>query len=381
MVLFLNILILSFATAYLLLMAAYCIGWHAQKSIVLPKDFTPHTFISIIIPARNEEQNITNCINSILSQVYPRELYEIIVVDDHSTDGTADCVHSAAGGNVKYISLEHYLDGAVPKSHKKAAITAGVNQSKGELIITTDADCTALPDWLKLMAYTYETNQKPDMVVAPVAFTCNYSVLETFQLLDFMSMQGITAATNYLNLGYMSNGANLAFAKQSFQQVGGYTGLDHLATGDDYLLMVKIANQPRNSIKYLKSQGAIVSTLPQTSWKGLLQQRIRWASKSGKYPDNRLTAVLVLVYMFNCSFLVVAIAGIFYPQLYTTLSKVFVAKVLVEYVFLIPVALFFKRTRALLYFPFLQPLHIAYIIVAGFFGFWGSYEWKGRQVG
>ena len=155
MVLFLNILILSFATAYLLLMAAYCIGWHAQKSIVLPKDFTPHTFISIIIPARNEEQNITNCINSILSQVYPRELYEIIVVDDHSTDGTADCVHSAAGGNVKYISLEHYLDGAVPKSHKKAAITAGVNQSKGELIITTDADCTALPDWLKLIKYTF----------------------------------------------------------------------------------------------------------------------------------------------------------------------------------------------------------------------------------
>ena len=199
-------------------------------------------------------------------------------------------------------------------------------------------------------------------------------------MIDFMTMQGITVAAQKLKLGNMCNGANLAFTKAAFYKVGGYNGIDHLATGDDYLLMVKLAQLPGNKITYLKTKEAIITTQPQANWQSLLQQRIRWASKSGKYKDNRLTAILLLVYLFNFSFLVLAIAVFYDAQFLKFLGYILLLKICVEYVFILPVARFYKQTKALWYFPILQPLHIAYIIIAGFLGFKGSYEWKGREV-
>jgi len=374
------IICLLLAVAYAMLMVAYRIGWSRQKDFVLPAQFVPTTFISVIIPARNEQHNIGACLESVLAQKYPLGLFEIIVVDDHSEDGTAGIVTEHTTENVRCISLADYLEpGKKITAYKKAAITTGIKESKGTLIVTTDADCTMPNSWLMHIAAIYE-QQNPVMVVAPVIYSANHRLLHIFQLIDFMGMQGITAAAHSLKLGNMCNGANLSFRKTSFEEVGGYEGADHLATGDDYLLMTKLNKLSPCGIAYLKSVKAIVSTAPQPDWESLIQQRIRWSSKSGKYIDPRLTAILVFVYLFNLSFLVLMIANFFNPVYFYIAVSMLLIKIVGEYIFLAPVARFFGDRWALAYFPFLQPLHIIYIICAGFLGFVGGYKWKGRYV-
>lgn len=381
MIMLAAIIICMLLTAgYILLMLSYIKGWATQKDFVLPLVYEPRTHISVIIPARNEARNIGACIESILAQKYPEDLFEIIVVDDHSEDNTAGVVHEHAAKNLRCISLaDHLGDGKEINAYKKAAIAAGISCSNGSLIVTTDADCIAPNAWLMHIAACYEI-ENPSMVIAPVIYTSNHSLLQLLQMTDFMSMQGITAAAHKLRLGNMSNGANLAFRKSAYDFIGGYDGMEHLASGDDYLLMTKMNQFYPNSIAYLKSPKAVVSTTPQPGWGSFLQQRIRWASKSGKYKDTRLTLILMLVYLFNLSFLVLAIGGVFNSLLWYMAWVMLAVKILAEYVFLIPVAWFFRREWVLPYFPFLQPFHILYIIVAGFLGFVGGYEWKGRRV-
>jgi len=363
--------------SYIVLMVLYRIGWQRQVDFTLPDNYQSATSIAVIIPARNEAGNIEQCINAILTQDYPKELLEIIVIDDHSTDNTYDIVN-AFGGSVRCLKLASYIqEGETFTAFKKKALSIGIAHSKAELIVTTDADCIAKPGWLRNIAAIYESEQ-PVMIVAPVDFTSNGSLLQTFQSIDFMSMQGITAAAYNMKLGNMSNGANLAFSRQAFDAVEGYKGIDHLASGDDYLLMMKLRQAFPGRITYLKSKDAIVSTSPQESWNDFIQQRIRWASKSGKYKDDKLTIILLLVYLFNLLFLTLAIVGLFNAVLWATLAIVLVLKIISELYFLVPVARFFNKTKQLKHFVLLQPLHIAYIIVAGFLGFAGVYKWKGR---
>jgi cellulose synthase/poly-beta-1,6-N-acetylglucosamine synthase-like glycosyltransferase len=213
-----------------------------------------------------------------------------------------------------------------------------------------------------------------------VIFTTDDSVVQTFQLIDFMSMQGITAAAHRLGLGNMSNGANFTFSKDAYIKAGGYSGVDQLASGDDYLLMMKLNKMEPGRVSYLKTREAIITTTPQPDWRSFLQQRIRWASKSGKYDDRRLTLILLLVYLFNVSFFVVFAAGFYDAIMFKWLAGMFVIKVFAEIIFLRPVAKFFGKEFAVKYLPVLQPIHILYIVVAGLFGFVGRYEWKGRRV-
>ncbi len=366
--------------AYLLLIVAYIKGWAKQPDFRVPPGYEPHTFITIVIPARNERSNIGACIDAILAQKYPVHLLEVIVVDDHSTDRTIDVVLEYNDERVRCIQLADYIiPGTKLNAYKKAALAAGIKESRGSLIVTTDADCTAPNLWLLHIAGLYEL-KNPAMIVAPVIFSGSHGVLNKFQLIDFMGMQGITAAAHAMKMGNMNNGANLAFSKAIFNEVKGYEGVEHLASGDDYLLMMKVAKLPDARIEYLKSPNAIISTLPQPDWSSFLQQRIRWASKSGKYDDKRLTAILMLVYLFNCSFVVLGIAGIFNHHYWVVAGIMFGLKTIAEYIFMVPVATFFRKQWTQPYFPVLQPLHILYIVLAGFLGFIGNYRWKDRKV-
>lgn len=336
--------------------------------------------MSVIIPARNEALNISGCIDTVLAQDYPAGLLEIIVVDDHSTDDTAAICATYAAKGVQCLSLSRYMDDREKVvAYKKKALAAGIAHSTGELIVTTDADCVSQPGWIKNIAAVYQT-QRPQMIVGPVDFTTKPRLVEVFQSLDFMSMQGITVASLQMNLGHMCNGANLAFTRSAYEAVGGYGGVEQLASGDDYLLMMKINKRFPGGAVYLKSRDAIVKTAPQPDWKGFFRQRIRWASKSGKYDDKKMTAVLSFVYLVNFSFLVMAVVSIIAPAYIGCLVLMLLVKTISEAWYLSPVSLFYRKNRQMYLFPFLQPLHIAYIISAGLLGFFGKYEWKGRAV-
>lgn len=364
--------------AYVWLMILYSKGWKKQPEVRLPESFVPTTSISVVIPARNEQSNIAACIDAILDQKYPSELLDIIVVDDHSTDNTAQIVQAYDAAGVRYFSLAEHIGDKQLNAYKKAALSLGIQKAQGELIVTTDADCVAPNAWIKSIASMYEQT-RADMIVAPVVFHATGKLLPVFQLIDFMSMQGITAAAHSMKMGQMSNGANLTFTKKIFDQVNGYEGIDKLASGDDYLLMNKIATA-KGKIVYLKSQQAIVTTLPQPTWRSFLQQRIRWASKSGKYNDTRLTSILMLVYLYNLAFPLLTVAGFFDTDYWLIALIMLAIKAVSEYLYMRPVVRFFHREWVQVYFPFLQPLHIAYIVAAGLMGFIGNYQWKDRQV-
>ncbi len=365
---------------YVVLMLRYRKGWGAQTYFSVDEGYVPATTISVIIPARNEAENIGKCIDSILAQKYPSDLFEIIVIDDHSDDDTFSVVQGYNNSNVRCLRLaEHIPSGARVNAYKKVAIALGVSQSKGALIATTDADCEVPERWLQHIAGIYE-QQGPVMIVAPVIYMVQKRTVELFQLIDFMSMQGITAAAHALKMGNMCNGANLVFQKSAFEAVDGYEGIKHLASGDDYLLMMKMITQYPGRIAYLKSEHAIVKTAPQPDWQSFLNQRIRWASKSGKYDDARLTSILVFVYVFNLMLLALGIMSLFNLAFLPVLLVTILIKTAAEYYYLKPVARFFNKEWVLVYFPFLQPLHIIYIVSAGFMGLIGGYKWKGRKV-
>ncbi len=376
MLIFISILWML-ALLYGVLILVYRVGWQRRSRLELPADFVPEIFFSVIVPARNEEQNIAACLQSILDNDYPPELIEILVMDDHSTDRTAEIAGSF--DRVRCLSLARFLGDRSVHAYKKKALEVAISQARGTVILTTDADCMVPPNWLKHIAAAYKQTHAV-MVAGPVAYINDGSLISRFQSLDFMTMQGITAAAAALHLGYMSNGANLSFRKEAFDAVGGYKGIDHLASGDDYLLTMKLQQRFPGRFSFLSHQEAIVQTLPQPDWKSFLNQRIRWASKTGKYKDHRLTGILLLVYLFNLGLLLLTILALIRPSLWPHWLGLFFFKFFVELVLLLPIAKFFGRRRELTAFLFLQPLHIGYIVLAGWLGFRGSYEWKGRRL-
>jgi cellulose synthase/poly-beta-1,6-N-acetylglucosamine synthase-like glycosyltransferase len=349
--------------------------WLAWKEIPVfrPGKKQPAVKISVIIPARNEEQNIGNIIEDLLQQSYPSHFFEIIIVDDHSTDKTAEIVKKYTG--IKLVQLS----GLSINSYKKKAIETGIMVSANNWIVTTDADCRADKNWLYTIASCIE-EKKPVLIAGPVSMNCSNSFLQIFQSLDFMVLQGITGAAIHKNIHSMGNGANLAYSKEVFNEVSGFAGIDHIASGDDMLLMYKIWVRHPERVCYLKSQDVIVTTDAEKTWKAFFNQRIRWASKAKKYQDRKMFPILLMVYLFNCSFIALFIAGFLEQRYWLYLAGMFVGKILIELPLFISVSKFFNKQWSVKLFPLFQPVHIIYTVLSGLLGQAGRYSWKGRKV-
>ncbi|HLX93190.1 MAG TPA: glycosyltransferase family 2 protein, partial [Puia sp.] len=218
-------------------------------------------------------------------------------------------------------------------------------------------------------------------IAAPVKIDCGKGVLDIFQTLDFISLQGITAASVAGRFHSMCNGANLAYEKKAFAEVGGFRGIDQIPSGDDLLLMHKIYLKYPEHVKYLKNENAIVVTDPQITWREFLNQRVRWASKADSYDDKRIFYVLVLVFCFNLAFLALAVAGFFDSRYWLFALALLAAKSIIEIPFISTCARFYGQGELMKYFVLLEPVHIIYVIVTGFWGRFGSYYWKGRKIG
>lgn len=375
-----------FFVPYIILIAYYFYAW---KNIPIARTNTEATvqlpFISVIIAARNEEHNIANCLTAILKQDYPTQLFEMIVSDDHSEDKTADIVQSFSQKNdfIRLIKLSEQSNGSAINSYKKKAIAVGIEYAKGALILTTDADCIAPVSWLRTIGSFY-ANEKAGMIVAPVKFLVPRSknlfqkFFLIFQTLDFMTLQGITGAAIYKKFHYMANGANLAYPKLLFEKVNGFEEIDSIASGDDMLLMEKIGFSEK--IKYLKSKEAIVSTHPEPTLKAFLNQRIRWGGKASAYADRKIKWIMALVYVVNAMLVFTAVGTLFSAFPYYDFLILFFVKLLIDFVFLVPISEFFGQKKLLWWFIIIAPFHVIYVFIAGWLGMFGNYSWKGRKV-
>src|SRR6187397_54026 len=357
---------------YSILILFYRAGWQELKPFS-QTDIDPSVKISVIIPARNEEENIGKLLSSLEKQTHPSHLFEVIVVDDHSTDNTAAVVNGYSF--VKLIKLE--FDNI--NSYKKKAIETGIATASGDLIITTDADCIVPGNWLKTIA-SFKEKTNAVFIAAPVVLENESNLLQTFQTLDFLVLQGITAASVQKKFHNMCNGANLAYERKIFFEVNGFTGIDHIASGDDMLLMQKIAERFPAKVSYLLSKDVIVTTQAARTWKEFFSQRIRWASKATDYNDIKIFSTLFLVYFFNCALLALFITGFWMHPLWFGLISILIFKTIIELTFIYAVAKFYNKQNLIKWFPFFQPIHIIYTVIAGWLGVFGSFEWKGRRV-
>ncbi|MCC6760926.1 MAG: glycosyltransferase [Chitinophagaceae bacterium] len=372
--------IILLAVAYAALVLWYKSAWQSLPLYPqVPSDFQPATTVTVLVPARNEAANIAACLKSLVAQRFPASLLQIIVLDDASEDETAAIANSIAHQHafVQVIAVP-----PAAQSHKKRAIEYGIAQATGQLIVCTDADCAMGPNWLMTLVHAHETKGW-QFIAAPVQYIAKkQQVLQVFQVLDFLTLQGITAASVSKNFHAMCNGANIAYSKKAFEEVGGFAGIDALPTGDDMLLMHKIWQRNPEAVGWIKSTDAIVYTQPCPTWKAFFQQRIRWASKAAYYQDKKIIGVLLLVYVLNVSLLLALIVGLIasMPKLLLAFGLALVLKTMVEFLFLAPVAQFFQQQQWLNWFHVLQLHHIVYTVIAGWLGRFGSYQWKGRRV-
>lgn len=372
---------------YISLLLYYRSGWKAIPDFKITSPVRPSVFISVIIPARNEVANLPILLAGLKAQLYPSANFEVIVVDDHSEDNTSGIVKDFSMDNLCLLQLQDFVTDPI-NSYKKKAIEVAISHSKGELIVTTDADCIVQPAWLQTIAAFYE-ERKPSFIVMPVAINKSENLLEIFQDLDFVTLQGITAASVQKKFHSMCNGANLAYTRSAFTTVGGFKGIDTIASGDDLLLMHKIYKNDPAKVAYLKSQEVVVRTAPMHSFSEFINQRVRWASKADKYADKRIFAVLLFVYLFNVLLLILPFIALInneyevcnFPVYITGLWIILLFfKTIFELLFIYPVAKFFNKGSLLYIFPLLQPFHIIYTVIAGWLGKFGSYKWKERKV-
>lgn len=367
----------------------YWRGWRDLPAWVLPENFAPRTPVTVVVPARNEAENIGACLRSILAGNYPPGLLEIIVVDDHSEDATPQLVAQLAENQAVKIRLLRLADHLTPgdhlNSHKKKAIETALAHASGDIIVTTDADCICPPDWLRLVVSVFEKQgSQVQMVAAPVLFHREKNCLERFQSLDFAGMMGITGAGIHQRFQRMGNGANLAYRKSAFVEVGGYAGMDGRASGDDVFLMQKIAVRwPIGGVFFLKNAAATVLTEAKPTVREFVRQRIRWGSKNAASPEKRVTLVLAAVFFFCWNILLNAVFLAVFPcrALAVLLVMQLIFKALADWQLLRELCVFFRRRDLLRWFWPSFFMHIAYIAGVGAASqFFQKYEWKGRQV-
>jgi len=370
-----SILSFLFTGLYLAVLVYLICGWAKLKTPV-KSGKKPVTPVTILIAARNEEERIDYTIRDILAQDYPKHLTEIIIVDDHSTDRTSEIIASYADRGVRLLQLN---EDKPLNSYKKKAIAEAIRLSGGELMVATDADCRMGPQWLSSIVDYYET-QHPVMISSPVAYFEERSLFELLQTLEFSYLIGIGAA--FIGNGRAStcNGANLAYRKDIFYEVGGFRGIDDLASGDDELLLQKIAEVHPGRIAFLKSRDTVVYTHAKHTLNEFLQQRRRWASKSTKYKDKKVVAMAVGIWLFNLSLLVNAGLGFFDSYFFKLFLIQFALKSIFETIFLQPITSFFKRGPLTALLMLLSPIHIIYFVYVGLMGNTRKYSWKGRVV-
>jgi len=372
--------ILAIATLYVFIIIRIITGLFRLKRFSHPLS-EPATKISVIIPVRNEEENIGNCLMDLYRQDYPSKQMEIVVVNDASTDRTEEIVKEFAVSHPDFL-LQLIRTGfmANDKAFKKHSIRSGIEASSGDLVVTTDADTRSGSGWISSMAGFYE-QVHPKMILGPVAFHEEGSFFERLQSLEFAGLMAATAGSCTAGFPLMCNGANLAFKRSAYEATRSSRDDFRYPSGDDLFLMMKIRKKyGAKSVKFLFSEDAIILTKAQKTAAGFFSQRIRWVSKSRGYPDRVVSAVAIVTYLFNLLLLAALVMGIFNLHLFVFSLTLLAIKMFLEFPLVCRILVLFRKTKLLSLYPLIQVINLAYVSAIGFLGNLVPYKWKGRRI-
>jgi glycosyltransferase involved in cell wall biosynthesis len=329
-------------------------------------DLKPQTSFTIIVPFRNEADNLPKLLDSFSNLNYPTDLLEVILVDDSSNEK-----FQVSGFRFQVSVIDNIR---ISNSPKKDAISTAMQHVKTNWVITTDADCLVPQNWLLTFDNYIQENQV-SMLAGAVSYECENSFLHHFQQLDLTSLQGATIGSFGLNKAFMCNGANFAYTKSLFEKLNGFEGNNRIASGDDVFLLQKAIEKFPKEVHYLKAEDAIVITKPTENWKSLFYQRVRWAAKTSSYKSTFGKFLGLIVFFGNVSFVI----GFFFLLFGIWPYPIFVFfKFLIDFVLLYSTNQFLTKTRiknlflSSLFYPFFSSAVALYSL-------FGSYEWKGRR--
>ncbi len=404
-----GLLLVALAAAYALRLGGWAVG---LRRVFREADTRPERTewptLTVVVPARNEEHTIGPCVDSVLAQDYPAGRLELIVVDDDSQDATADVVRSRmvrrlvgcavpfGGATGEEDAASGEIEGGGPlrlvripenrrreRAHKKAAIEKAVAHARGELVLTTDADCVVPPGWARAMAGAFD-GPETAFVSGPVAYDLGDrpSLFVRLQAMDFFGLMACGAGGIGLGQPNLANGASVAYRRETFAALGGFSGVDHVTSGDDELLMQKVAYQTPLDVRFCATPGATVLTEPVRTLHTFVHQRRRWASKGALYPA-RLQRMLLGIGAFFIALVGAVLSLPLFPSLWPYIAVALALKAAGDLAVLVPAARRFGQTRLLWAYPAHLVLHAPYSLMVAALGLLGAssgFEWKGRRV-
>ncbi len=340
--------------------------------------------VTVVVPARDEQDTIGPCVDSILAADYPADRLQVIVVDDDSSDATPDVVAArAAADPLDRLTLVRIPENRRrDRAHKKRAIEKAVVHATGDIILTTDADCTVPPGWIRAMMAPFR-DPRIAFVSGPVRYRLGEhpSLFIRAQALDFFGLMAIGAGGIGIGKPNLANGANVAYRRATFERLGGFSGIDHVTSGDDELLMQKMAygDEGPDAVCFCADASAVVLTAPAPTVRALVHQRKRWASKSTNYPPA-LQRTILATGTFLAATAVATAALPVAPGTWRFAATAYALKAAAELPLLVPAARRFGHTRVLWAYPVHLVVHAPLTLLAAALGPLGSFEWKGRQL-
>lgn len=362
------IILMSFLGLYFFFISWLIIGIFAQKKHQII-GFKPITFFTIIVPFRDEQLHLPNLLDSFSNLNYPKNLFEVILVDDQSETpfelGFFDF-------KIKIINNIRHSN-----SPKKDAISTAIHTISSDWIITTDADCLVLPDWLLLFDNCIQ-KQNVKMIVGAVKYKKEASFLGYFQQFEFASLQAATMGSFGIRQGFMCNAANFAYRKSFFQVLDGFVGNNHLASGDDVFLLQKALQKDSKAVFYIQNESNIVTTFATKSWRALWHQRLRWASKATAYRGWFGISLSIVVLGCNASFVAAFLEFVCKNNFDNWLLFCFFVKMLIDglLVYFYEAKLFKMSIIYMIISSLTYPLFATSVAV---FSFFVKFEWKNRR--
>ena len=339
-----------------------------------------YPFVTVLIAARNEEQRIEACLQSLLTQNYPRTKLQIIVVNDRSTDGTGEILEIYKPRFKGILEVLHLTEsmGVAGVSPKKFAISSGFSLARGEIILSTDADSRMGPKWIESMVEKFE----PDIGLVQGMTLCRHipgqnELFAGIQSLEYFSLNLVSAAVIGAGFPIHGNANNLAYRKEVFSQMGGFSSNQKIVSGDDDFLLQSINSSGNWKVVFCTSPFSQVHTEPAESWKQFWEQRKRWASKCIYYKKPQML-MLLSVFLFYSIILILLPLGFFSKKLFFSGMAGWSFKTLADLLVMHKGAEIFNQKRLLKWFIPTAIIHIPLIVSSVIAGNFGKFNWKGH---
>lgn len=346
-------IVLIFTALYLICIAAFTFGLFNLKERFHSVNKNNLIKVSVLIAARNEEKNIEKLLESLKKQSFPKELFEVIIVNDHSIDNTDEIINDFINKNkeldVKLLKAE--------KKGKKHAISQALHSAINELVIVTDADCVLNDLWIESIVGFYQ-EEKCKMILAPVLLSPAENLFEKMQVLEHLSLIGSTAGSASIGFPVMCNGANMAYERKAALEVEKFRKDFDIPSGDDMFLLEQFVKcYGHNNVKFLLSKSAVVKTKTCKTIKDFIRQRRRWVSKTKSYTSWKVIVTALIVLFFNLSIISLLVSAFFVPALWSIYILLTLLKFFIDFPLLKNITNFMNQGSLL---KWVLPLEIIY---------------------